>query len=274
MRCFGWPKSRRVIGIWEIDPAADTVCGTEQFFRIMGLEPTKEPVPMSVLRGLRPDDDRERVNEGYRQAVESGQDVYDSEYRIRRPDGAVRVIFGRGRVVRDANGIPVRYSGIDIDITERKAMEEQRELLLAELQHRIMNTFGVVSAIASKTLRSVAPEEVATFTARISALARGYEALAARNWSSAELSSVVEKAIAPHRLDAEQFHISGPSVQVTDRQALALSLALNELATNAYKRSLTGDAVGPVAVAKSEDRWLGSSEMHLAVFGILPSRQA
>ena len=127
-------------------------------------------------------------------------------------------------------------------------MEEQRELLLAELQHRIMNTFGVVSAIASKTFRSVAPEEVATFTARISALGRGYEALAARNWSSAELSSVVEKAIAPHRLDAEQFHISGPSVQVTDRRALALSLALNELATNAPKYGALSVQGGQIAV--------------------------
>ena len=140
------------IGIWDIDVATDTVQGTEQFFRIMGLEPTDEPVSMRVLRGLRLDEDRERVNDGYREAVKSHRDTYDSEYRIRRPDGAIRLIFGRGRVVRDGGDTPVRYSGIDIDITERKAAEEQRELLLAELQHRIMNTLGLVSAMVTQTL--------------------------------------------------------------------------------------------------------------------------
>ena len=114
------------IGIWDIDIATDMVQGTEQFFRIMGLEPTDKPVSMRILRGLRLDEDRERVNEGYRKAVKSHRDTYDSEYRIRRPDGAIRLVFGRGRVVRDDGGFPVRYSGIDIYITERKAAEEQR----------------------------------------------------------------------------------------------------------------------------------------------------
>jgi PAS domain S-box-containing protein len=59
------------IGIWDIDVATDTVQGTEQFFRIMGLEPTDEPVSMRILRGLRLDEDRERVNDGYREAVKS-----------------------------------------------------------------------------------------------------------------------------------------------------------------------------------------------------------
>jgi PAS domain S-box-containing protein len=223
------------IGIWDIDVATDTVQGTEQFFRIMGLEPTNEPVSMRVLRGLRLDEDRERVNDGYREAVKSHRETYDSEYRIRRPDGAIRLIFGRGRVIRDGGDTPVRYSGIDIDITERKAAQEQRELLLAELQHRIMNTLGLVSAMVTQTLRDAAPAEAAVLTARIAALGRAYQSVAAGDWRSAELSSVVEKAVMPHRSGDGTFCITGPSVQIADRRALALSLALNELATNASK---------------------------------------
>jgi two-component sensor histidine kinase len=138
-------------------------------------------------------------------------------------------------VVRDAGDTPVRYSGIDIDITERKAAEEQRELLLAELQHRIMNTLGVVSAMATQTLRDAAPADVAALTARIAALGRAYQSLAARDWRSAELSSVVENAVTPHMSGDGKFRISGPPVQIADRRALALSLGLNELATNASK---------------------------------------
>ena len=50
-------------------------------------------------------------------------DTFETDYRIRRPDGEIRWIFGRGRLIREASGQAVRYSGIDIDITERKAGE-------------------------------------------------------------------------------------------------------------------------------------------------------
>src|SRR6188474_2907404 len=61
-------------GIWEIDIASDTVRGSAQFFRNIGLHPTDDPVPMSVLRGLRPSDDLERVNQGYVDTVRAGLD--------------------------------------------------------------------------------------------------------------------------------------------------------------------------------------------------------
>ena len=119
-------------GIWDIDVRTDTVRGTPQFFLIMGLEPTDAAVPMRTLRDLRIPDDRSRVNRGYADAVDSGADFYESEYRIRRK-GETRWIFGRGRVIRDAAGKPVRYSGVDIDITDRKTAE----LALAESEARL-----------------------------------------------------------------------------------------------------------------------------------------
>jgi PAS domain S-box-containing protein len=128
-------------GIWEIDLATDTVRGTRQFFLIMGLEPTDEPVPMSRLRALRVLDDRQAVNRGYADAVERGVDFYESEYRIVHGDGQVRWIFGRGRVVRDDTGAPVRYSGVDIDITERK----NAELALAESETRLRLAVGAAN---------------------------------------------------------------------------------------------------------------------------------
>ncbi len=121
------------IGVWDIDVASDTVRGTSQFFRIMGLPPSDEPVPMQTLRSLRVGADRELVNRGYQDAVERGTDFYESKYRIRRPDGGLRLIFGRGRIIRDGKGVPVRYSGVDIDITER----EQAEHALAESEDRL-----------------------------------------------------------------------------------------------------------------------------------------
>ena len=105
------------IGVWSIDLATGQVRATAQFFRIMGLEPTREPVPIETIRALRHPDDRERVLAGFRDALGGGTDAYEIEYRILRPDGELRWIFGRGRIVRDAAGTPRRYSGVDLDIT-------------------------------------------------------------------------------------------------------------------------------------------------------------
>ena len=112
------------IGIWSIDLATGLARGTAQFFKIMGLEPTPRAIPMDAVRALRHPEDRERVLAGFRRALDGGTDAYEIEYRIIRPDGETRWIFGRGRVIRDAAGRPLRYSGVDLDITERKALEE------------------------------------------------------------------------------------------------------------------------------------------------------
>ena len=111
------------IGVWDVDLATGMVRGRPQFFRLMGLDPATEQVSIDVMRGLRHPDDRADVIDGFQQSLNSETDYYESEYRILK-DGQVRWILGRGRVVRNASGKPIRYSGVDIDITERKRFEE------------------------------------------------------------------------------------------------------------------------------------------------------
>ncbi len=63
------------------------------------------------------------MTDGFAQVMASGANVFEMEYRIARPDGQLRWIFGRGRIIRDAAGMPLRYSGVDVDITDRKLAE-------------------------------------------------------------------------------------------------------------------------------------------------------
>ena len=151
------------IGVWDIDLATGQARGTAQYFRIMGLEPSDEPFAMDRVRALRHPDDRERVLAGFRDALESRRDAYEMEYRIVRPDGEVRWVFGRGRVVRDAEGRPVRYSGVDIDITERKqaeaALEDARralERLNRELEARVQERTRQLEAEAARRMQAEA----------------------------------------------------------------------------------------------------------------------
>src|SRR5947209_3665913 len=65
------------IGVWDIDLAAGQVRGTPQFFRLMGLPPSDQPIPLETLRNLREASDRDRVLDGFNQAVASAADAYE-----------------------------------------------------------------------------------------------------------------------------------------------------------------------------------------------------
>ncbi len=117
------------IGVWDVDLQTNRLRGTAQFFRILGLPPTNEWISLDVTRSIRHPEDRDRVIDGFTKAVSAGEDDYESEYRIVRPDGEVRWIFGRGRVIRDGTGRPLRYAGVDIDVTQWKGGEEAAQRL-------------------------------------------------------------------------------------------------------------------------------------------------
>jgi PAS domain S-box-containing protein len=125
------------MGAWDLDLATGLLRGTMQFFRIMGLEPTTEPVPIETTRRLRHPDDGGRVLKNFNESLARGADYIEAEYRIIRPDGELRWIFGRGHVIRDATGTPLRHCGIDIDITGRK----QAEAALRDTEERFRRVF-------------------------------------------------------------------------------------------------------------------------------------
>jgi PAS domain S-box-containing protein len=68
-------------------------------------------------------DDRDRVSRLFHDKAALGG--FDTEYRVVRPDGAVRWIHDRGFPVRDENGMVYRIAGTAEDITRSKRIEEQ-----------------------------------------------------------------------------------------------------------------------------------------------------
>ena len=133
------------IGIWDTDLATDMVRATPTFFHLMGLPVSAEPIANDVVRAVRHPDDAARVRDGFREALARGVDSYEVEYRIIRPsDGELRWIFGRGRTVRDGGGQPVRYSGVDIDVTERKRAEDERQLV----ERNLSSQYAVTKVLA------------------------------------------------------------------------------------------------------------------------------
>jgi signal transduction histidine kinase/CheY-like chemotaxis protein len=63
------------------------------------------------------------VIQSIRRSIEQGID-HDIEYRIKRPDGSIYWVAGKGRAIRDNEGNVVSMSGVYMDINERKKIEQ------------------------------------------------------------------------------------------------------------------------------------------------------
>jgi PAS domain S-box-containing protein len=168
----------------------------------------------------------------------AGDGRYEVEYRVKQRDGSWRWLSAWGLVEFEGHGAdrkPVAIAGASRDLTELKSAEEQQRLLVNELNHRVKNTLATVQSIAMQTLRGADNLKSArnALDARIISLAHAHDLLTDRSWSGADISDVVMRAASPFAPD--QFHLSGPSVEISPHHALALSLALHELATNAAK---------------------------------------
>jgi len=124
------------------------------------------------------------------------------------------------------------------DITDRKSAEEQRDLLVKELEHRVKNTLSLVQSIAAQTFRNsgVDASVQRAFEARLITLSNVHGVLTQRGWDSADLHDVVSSALRPHAaVDRERFTVAGPALRLGPKSAVALSMAVHELCTNAIK---------------------------------------
>src|SRR4029077_10805320 len=91
--------------------------------------------------------------------------------------------------------------------------------------------------------------------ARLAAFGRAHDLLTAANWANAPLQDVISTALGPYRTGEGRITVSGPLLVVKSRQALALSLAIHELATNALKYGALTVASGHVSITwTSEDK--------------------
>jgi len=138
--------------------------------------------------------------------------------------------------------------GVNVDVTEREEAERTRELLVAELNHRVKNTLSVVQGIAHQTFRSSSnPVEARqAFEGRLVALAHAHNLLTRANWENASLQDLAELTLDAKGANEKRVVLSGPTILLPPREAVSIAMALHELCTNAMKYGALSNESGRI----------------------------
>jgi two-component system CheB/CheR fusion protein len=220
------------IGVLFFDKEGTVIDANQAFLHMTGYSRREVQARELTWRTMTPPEWTEVSEEQMKQLEATGRTgPYEKEYILK--DGSRSWMLFVGADLGD--GTIVEYS---IDISDRKRAEQERELLAAELSHRVKNTLAVVQALAMQTDGRIDSAEAyrEAFVGRLQALARAHGLLLDANWRSADLKALVEQATTAYRVDHPQMiEVEGEPVTITPKQGLGLSLVLHELATNAVK---------------------------------------
>jgi two-component sensor histidine kinase/CheY-like chemotaxis protein len=144
---------------------------------------------------------------------------------------------------------------VTFDVTDRHRAEEQRQLLMREVDHRAKNALAVVQSVVRLTRASDPASYAAAVEGRVRALARAHDLLARDRWAGASLVEVAGQELAAQIANGQVTTV-GPSVLLVPEAVQPLSMVLYELATNAAKYGAFSAPEGHVRLAW----WLGEGE--------------
>ncbi len=174
----------------------------------------------------------------------------NERWHVRR-DGTRFWASGAMMLLQDGEGVPHGFLNILQNRSVTQAEMERRELLVAEMTHRIKNTFATVQAVATKTGRHAGSVQdfKTQFSARLSALARSHDMTLRGGWENLPLRNVIEGALSAYAAAPGQVILDGAPVVVPKHLVTTFALAFHELATNAAKHGALSAPGGSVTVA-------------------------
>ncbi|MHA6324012.1 PAS domain S-box protein [Roseivivax sp. CAU 1753] len=143
------------------------------------------------------------------------------------------------------------FVAIYVDISERKAAEEQIRTLLAEVNHRSKNLLAVVQVIARQTARIYDGKDFLTvFSQRLASLTANQDILINSSGDHVDLETLARAQFA-HLIDPDdpRATLGGLPVQLGPSGAQAIGMALFELVTNAAKYGALSQEKGTVTLS-------------------------
>ena len=264
------------LGSWSYDAETGSVRWSDELYKIFDVD--KEDFGgtyESFSSRVRPED-RDRVLETNRRALELGE-PFDIEYRILTRSGGLKHIREIGYAKREGSGNVYGLFGTAQDITARKLAEEglraslrEKELLLKEIHHRVKNNFAIVSSLLKLQAATVCDERsrevLGDCTRRIDTMAK----IHTRIYQSENLSHINCNAYVNELVDDLLRSIrtnEGARMAVdVDKEiflnidtAIPVSLLLNELVTNSLKHAFPDGSEGAeilIALKRKNDAFV------------------
>jgi two-component system CheB/CheR fusion protein len=251
--------SREPIHIWDFDGGiVDWNRGCEELYGYSRQEAVGKRKEQ-LLDTEVPGSSRQEMNE---HLIAHGH--WYGELRQRAKDGRMLIVEAR-LDLEDVEGRRLVLESTR-DVTQRKALQEQQQLLLGELTHRVKNTLAVVQSIAHQTeITSHSPAEfVERFTGRLAALANAHALLVQSEWQGADLRALTRIQLRPYASgNARRLQIEGPATLLPSELATPFALVLHELATNAAKYGALAEQAGTVSVRWDVSKNNGQRDLRL-----------
>ncbi|MEZ4864860.1 MAG: PAS domain S-box protein [Caldilineaceae bacterium] len=240
-------------GVWDWDIAHSQNFWSPEYYELYGFDPATEPSHARWLAALHPDD-RARIEQRLREVFAQHGD-WNEEFRIIHPTRGERWLLGIGKVHYDEHDEPVRFTGINLDITERKVAE-------AQLRYQAYLLENVHDAVISTDLDF-----------RIRTWNRGAEQL--YGWSASEaVGKLARDLLTTDYLDVDsnvvaqtfltegrwqgevvQLHKNGTPLTISNMTILLRDEAGNPTGAVAVNRDVTAQRAAETALRSSEERF-------------------
>lgn len=111
--------------VWDWDLATNQVWRSENYLALFGNAPGEISTGIESWHSRIHPQDRDRVLNGIRAAIDSGRETWLEEYRFLRADGSAVDVFARAYIIRDQAGKAMRVIGASMDITKRKQADQR-----------------------------------------------------------------------------------------------------------------------------------------------------
>lgn len=194
--------------------------------------------------------------------IRGGRRIQHYETQRQRRDGSLVDISLTVSPVKDAQGKIVGTSKIARDITERRRAQDQQQMLLREMDHRIKNLFTLAAGVVSLSAQAAdSPDALAEAVQhRLAALSRAHSLTLPRRFIDAAgaaqattLHALIATIVAPYEGRQPRVLVSGADCLVGGAAITSLALLFNEFATNAAKYGSLSVPGGRIAVTCTQE---------------------
>jgi PAS domain S-box-containing protein len=248
------------IGSWEWDVRSNRVNWSDELYRLFGVDASAGPMTFErYVERLTPED-RKRMQEIVAQSAAEGT-PFSFEHQVELPNGDIRWLQGRGRVIRDGSGSPIRMVGTSQDITERKQIDDLRDSILSAVSHELRTPLTSILGFATTlnergaqlsadayaaTLRHVLEqarrlERLLTDLLDLDRLRHG---LLQPNLHPTDVGALVTRVVEDHPVDEHPVELTAEPV-TAEIDAAKVERIVENLLVNAVKHTPAGT---PIAV--------------------------